>query len=102
MILFARTDCDYWILETGLGGRLDATNAVTKKSLTVITHMGLDHTEYLGDTIEKIAGEKAGIFKKDVPAVCWETSPSVREVLTKCAENVQNPAFLCRNATMSS
>ena len=93
MVLFSQTDCDYWILETGLGGRLDATNAVTKKSLTVITHMGLDHTEYLGDTIVKIAGEKAGIFKKDVPAVCWETSPSVREVLTKCAENVQNPAF---------
>lgn len=67
MVLFARTDCDYWILETGLGGRLDATNAVMKKSLTVITHMGLDHTEYLGDTIEKIAGEKRAFLRKTYP-----------------------------------
>ena len=54
MVMFKEAGGDYWILETGLGGRLDATNAVTEKKLTVITHMGLDHTEYLGDTIEKI------------------------------------------------
>ena len=94
MVMFKEAGGDYWILETGLGGRLDATNAVTEKKLTVITHMGLDHTEYLGDTIEKITREKAGIMKEGVPVVAWKTDDAVAEVLTNCAEKKQIPALL--------
>ena len=61
MIIFSKEEIDYCILETGLGGRLDATNAVSQKELSVITRISLDHVEYLGDTIAQIASEKAGI-----------------------------------------
>ena len=54
MVLFPEKNPDFCILETGLGGRLDATNSVSKKELAVITHISLDHVEYLGDTVEKI------------------------------------------------
>lgn len=65
---FARTRCDIAVIETGLGGRLDATNLACP-IVTAITSIGLDHCEYLGDTVEKIAGEKAGIIKPGVPVV---------------------------------
>lgn len=67
-VYFASLDLDYVIYETGLGGRLDATNIV-QPEITVITSIGLDHTAYLGDTIPKIAAEKAGIIKEGVPVV---------------------------------
>ena len=72
---------DVVILETGLGGRLDATNSIESPVLTIITEIGFDHTEYLGDTIEEIAFEKAGILKKNVPLVYMykETSSPVIE-----------------------
>lgn len=69
MLAFEMADVEYIILETGLGGRLDATNSFEHPCLTVITSIGLDHTEILGDTIEKIAWEKAGIIKEGVPVV---------------------------------
>lgn len=62
MLIFAQAKPDYCILETGLG-RLDATNSVAQKEIAVITHMGLDHVEYLGHTLAAIAGEKAGIIQ---------------------------------------
>lgn len=84
---FPRRHPDYCILETGLGGRLDATNAVSKKELSVITHISLEHTEYLGDTVEKIAGEKAGIMQAGAPAVCWDTCEETTRVFeAKAAE----------------
>ncbi len=64
MTAFAETDVEYIILETGLGGRLDATNAVPCPALSIITSISLDHTAILGDTIRKIAAEKAGIIKE--------------------------------------
>ncbi|MCM1083155.1 MAG: Mur ligase family protein [Clostridium sp.] len=67
-VYFAKRDLDFVIYETGLGGRLDATN-VLMPDVSIITSIGLDHTKYLGDTIEKIAYEKAGIIKKNVPVV---------------------------------
>ena len=67
MLAFEESDVEYIVLETGLGGRLDATNSFEHPFLSVITSIGLDHTEILGDTIEKIAAEKAGIIKKGVP-----------------------------------
>ena len=66
---FARHAVDYAVLEVGLGGRLDATNVVAKPLVTVITNIGLDHTELLGETLGAIAGEKAGIVKPGVPCV---------------------------------
>lgn len=69
MVLFAEEKVDYCILETGLGGRLDTTNAVRSPLACVITSISLDHVQYLGDTIAKIAGEKAGIIKPGVPVI---------------------------------
>jgi dihydrofolate synthase/folylpolyglutamate synthase len=69
MVLFAKNQTDYCVLETGLGGRLDATNAVAKPLACVITSISLDHTQYLGTTIAAIAGEKAGIIKNGVPVI---------------------------------
>ncbi|MBE6642635.1 MAG: bifunctional folylpolyglutamate synthase/dihydrofolate synthase [Ruminococcaceae bacterium] len=66
---FARNNCDIVVLETGMGGRLDSTNIIETTVLSVITGIALDHTAYLGDTIEKIATEKAGIIKTGVPVV---------------------------------
>ena len=85
VLYFAEKAPDLCILETGLGGRLDATNSVHSKELTVITRIGLDHMEYLGDTPEKIATEKAGIFRPGTPAVCWDTSGEVRHVFEEMA-----------------
>ncbi|MED9904050.1 MAG: Mur ligase family protein [Lachnospiraceae bacterium] len=93
MVLFEKAGTDYCILETGLGGRLDATNAVSKKMVSVITHMGLDHTEYLGDSLPAIAEEKAGIMQERTPVVYWETDGPVADVLLKKAKNLQIPAF---------
>lgn len=72
---------DYVILETGLGGRLDSTNTVARKEMTVITRIGLDHMEYLGNTIPEIASEKAGIIRKGVQVVCLEDPPEAFEVI---------------------
>lgn len=83
MLLFAERKPDFCILETGLGGRLDATNAVEKKELAVITRIGLDHVEYLGDTLEKIAGEKAGIMHAGAPAVFWDTCAETSAVFER-------------------
>lgn len=80
MVYFAERKPDFCILETGLGGRLDATNSVSQKCISVITHISLDHVEYLGETAEKIAYEKAGIMQTGAPAVCWDTSPEISAV----------------------
>ena len=81
---FASSNVDVAVIETGLGGRLDATNVITPLVATV-TSIGIDHTEYLGTTIEEIAAEKAGIFKRGVPAVIGEADPEVRELLIEQA-----------------
>ena len=91
MTAFAETDVEYIILETGLGGRLDATNAIDNPALAIITSISLDHTAILGDTIEKIAGEKAGSSKKAaevIKAKAAELGVSCREV-TKNAYEIQ-------------
>jgi dihydrofolate synthase/folylpolyglutamate synthase len=68
-LAFARTTADWTLLEVGLGGRLDATNVVEKPRLTIVTPVSMDHEAFLGDTIGKIAGEKAGIIKRGVPCI---------------------------------
>lgn len=108
MLFFDGSDAEYVILETGLGGRLDATNAFDSPYLTVITSISLDHTEILGDTIEQIACEKAGIIKKGVPVFfdgsCRAVSSIIRQAAGEkqapCRE-ISNDAFeiqeVCRN-----
>ena len=76
---------DYAVIETGLGGRLDSTNVIIPK-VCGITSISLDHTEILGDTVEKIAVEKAGIIKEGVPTFTFEQKPSVLEILRKEAD----------------
>ena len=74
-LLFARAKCDYVIWEVGMGGRLDATNIVTPL-VSVITGISLEHAQYLGNTLQKIAGEKAGIVKQDIP-VYWSSGTPI-------------------------
>ena len=81
MLAFAQADVEYIILETGLGGRLDATNAVEHPAVAVITSISLDHTAYLGDTVEQIAAEKAGIIKEGVPVIFDGTDPGAAAVI---------------------
>jgi dihydrofolate synthase / folylpolyglutamate synthase len=81
---FARARTDVALIETGLGGRLDSTNVV-QPSVAGVTSIGFDHMEYLGETLEKIASEKAGIFKAGIPAVIGESDPIVRGYLARDA-----------------
>jgi len=81
---FASQNVDIAVIEVGLGGRLDATNIITPK-MSVITNISLEHCQYLGDTLEKIAGEKAGIIKPSVPVVIGEALPETRPVFTRVA-----------------
>ena len=87
---FAEQKCDLVIWETGLGGRLDATNIVTPLA-SVITNIGLDHQQWLGDTPEKIAAEKAGIIKPGVPVVTATNEPEALRVLERVAKEKKSP-----------
>lgn len=89
---FEEQKVDVAVIEVGLGGRLDCTNIITPL-LSIITNISFDHTQFLGDTLPKIAAEKAGIIKKGVPVVIGETNGNadVREVFTKKAEEVGAP-----------
>ena len=82
---FARERVDVAVVEVGLGGRLDSTNIITPE-LSVITNIGFDHTEFLGNTLAKIAREKAGIIKPHVPCVIGETDPETAPVFLEAAE----------------
>ena len=84
---FARKRVHFAVVEVGLGGRLDATNVVSPL-VSVITSIGLDHQEFLGNTLTDIAKEKAGIIKTAVPVVVGEQDPILLEVFSKCAEHV--------------
>ncbi|NUO62776.1 MAG: bifunctional folylpolyglutamate synthase/dihydrofolate synthase [Gemmatimonadaceae bacterium] len=82
---FVRAGVDVAVVETGLGGRLDSTNVIEHPLAAVVTSIGLDHTDLLGDTLEKIALEKAGIFKTGSPAVIGERDPAIAELLARTA-----------------
>ena len=81
---FAQEKVDIAVVEVGMGGRLDSTNVILPE-LSVITNIGLDHTQFLGDTLEKIAVEKAGIIKEGVPVVVGETQPETEPVFRRIA-----------------
>ena len=93
MVLFADEKPELVILETGLGGRLDATNVIENPLACVITSISLDHTMYLGDTIEAIAGEKAGIIKRQVPVIYDDTVPEASEVIRERAVQMASKAY---------
>lgn len=90
-LAFARTPADVTLMETGLGGRLDATNVFERPALTVITPISLDHQQFLGETLAAIAGEKAGILKRGVPCVVGPQPPEVMEVIEARAERLGAP-----------
>jgi dihydrofolate synthase / folylpolyglutamate synthase len=90
-LAYARTPADYLLLEVGLGGRLDATNVVVNPAVCVITSIGLDHQQYLGDTIQEIAREKAGILKRGCLGVLAVNSTEVREEIEQVAQKVGAP-----------
>lgn len=92
-LAFAETPADYLILEVGLGGRLDATNVIDRPLAAVIAPVGLDHMQFLGDTIEKIAGEKAGIMRAGAPAVIGAQTDEARVALERAAEEIGAPLF---------
>ena len=85
LVWFAEQEVDVVILETGMGGRLDSTNVFTQPLLTVITNIGLDHQQFLGDDIRSIAREKAGIIKDGVPLVMGRMRPEAQSVLLETA-----------------
>ena len=87
---FAREKVDVAVVEVGMGGRLDSTNVI-KPELSIITNIGLDHTQFLGDTLEKIAGEKAGIIKDGVPVVIGETQAETKPVFDAVAATHNAP-----------
>ena len=87
MEYFAEEQIDLVMLEVGMGGALDSTNVIDPPEVAIITNIGLEHTEYLGDTIEKIAKTKAGIIKTGCNCVCYDGAPEVTEVIKEdCAE----------------
>ena len=92
-LAFAETPADYLVLEVGLGGRLDATNVIEQPLASVVAPIGLDHQDYLGDTIELVAAEKAGIFKSGAPVVIGPQSPEAMVVLRSSAEEIGAPVF---------
>lgn len=94
MACFKEKAPEYIILETGLGGRLDATNSIRKPAVCVITEIGYDHMQYLGSTLKEIAGEKAGIMKPGVPVVFMDKRPEVTEVLKKYADKTDCPVHI--------
>ena len=91
--------CDICVIETGLGGRLDATNLITP-ILSIITNIGLEHTNFLGNTLEEIAFEKAGIIKKNIPVIIGETLPKTKPVFNELAKKNNSKIFYAENNTL--
>lgn len=94
LLAFARTPADFTLLEVGLGGRLDATNVIDSPALTIITPVSIDHTQFLGETLGEIAGEKAGILKRGVPCVVGKQDDAALEVIERQAELLGAPLLV--------
>lgn len=102
MLWFEEKSAECIILETGLGGRLDATNVIDNPALCIITKIGFDHMQYLGNTLEEIAAEKAGIIKKNVPLIFYDFDKNVTEILQKKAESLECEVFSVGNRQIKS
>ncbi|KUF10143.1 bifunctional folylpolyglutamate synthase/dihydrofolate synthase [Pseudoponticoccus marisrubri] len=94
LLAMSRVPAEFTLLETGLGGRLDATNVVARPALTVITPISMDHEQYLGDTLALIAGEKAGILKRGVPCVVAPQPDAALEVIEDRAARLGAPLMV--------
>lgn len=91
LLAFTRTPADWCLLETGLGGRLDATNVVAQPAMTILTPISMDHEAFLGDSLAKIAGEKAGILKRGVPCVVGPQPDEALDVIEARAAALGTP-----------
>src|SRR5262249_27204954 len=91
MLLFSRHPADVLLLEVGLGGRLDATNVIGSALATIITPISIDHSDFLGDTLDKIAAEKAGILKRGLPAAVASQHRDALAVIERQATKVGAP-----------
>lgn len=99
---FEEQRCDLVVLEVGMGGRLDATNVISSPEVCAIMHIGLDHTEFLGDTVEKVAAEKAGILKPGADCVLYHQLPGVMEVVQKRFADVNPDAAAHADSAMAA
>lgn len=95
-ILFSQHKADYSIIEVGLGGRFDATNVIEEPLISIITPIALDHQSYLGDTIEKIAFEKAGIIKDNTPVIIGPQTDEAREIIEDVAQKKRCKTYIAR------
>jgi len=93
-LAFSRHKADFLLLETGLGGRLDATNVIERPALTILTPIDMDHQQYLGDTLEEIAAEKAGILKPDVPCIVAPQKEASLAVIERIAARIHSPLLI--------
>ncbi len=93
---FATEQVDIAVIEVGLGGRLDSTNIITPE-VSVITNIGLDHTQFLGNTLSKIAFEKAGIIKKNIPTVIGSTTPATKKVFQEVSNSQKSVLYFSEN-----
>jgi len=98
---FSKKNVDIAIIETGLGGRLDSTNVI-QPEISIITNIGLDHTHILGNTIELIAAEKAGIIKDETPVVIGKANPSTRKIFLAKAEETRSNIFFAEDRYSST
>ena len=94
MLYFYMKKCDIVVLEVGLGGRLDATNVIKSPECVVMTTIGMDHTQFLGNTLEEIAKEKSGIIKEKIPVVSYEQEDRVKEILKEVCIKECSPLYM--------
>ena len=100
-LTFQDLDCDIAVVEVGLGGRLDATNVISRPAVTAITKIGMDHTAFLGDSLTEIAGEKAAIAKAGSPMVVYPQGPEVTRVIQNQADRVGAPLTLISQSDLT-
>ena len=96
-LYFSEQQCDFVVLETGMGGRLDATNIIEKPLVSVITSIGLDHMQYLGEKLSEIAAEKCGIIKQNCPVVS-QSNNDVRKIIENAAKEMNSELVFADNA----
>ena len=95
LVHFEAKNCSICLIETGLGGRLDATNCILPK-ISIITNIGMDHMNFLGNTLKEIAFEKAGIIKENTAVVIGKTQNELKEIFTEIAKEKKSTNLLCR------
>lgn len=93
-LAYSRHQADFLLLETGLGGRLDATNVIDRPALTILTSIDMDHQQFLGDTLEEIAAEKAGILKPDVLSIVAPQKSAALQVIERIAAEIHSPLLI--------